>query len=816
MIKKVFFLSLFLLLNGLLFAQEPNEIPYKAEQTKTNDLVHTKLKVNFDFAKSQMNGEAWLTLKPHFYSTNTLTLDAKAMLITQVSNGKVDLKFEYKDDKLTINLGNIFSKGEQYTVYIKYVARPEEVKQKGSQAITDAKGLYFIDPTEIDPDKPTQIWTQGETESNSVWFPTLDTPNQKSTEEIYITVPNKFVTLSNGLLMSQSNNVDGTRTDYWKMDLPHAPYLFFMGIGDYEIVKDSWKGREVNYYVDKKYGPYARQIFGLTPEMIQFFSDRLGVEYQWPKFDQIVGSDFVSGAMENTTAVLHQESAYQVPGQLADQNSWEDVISHELFHHWFGDFVTTESWSNITVNESFANYGEYLWRDYKYGRDHADALRYENLNGYFNSNSNEKDLVRFHYADKEDMFDAVSYNKGGYVLHMLRNYLGDDAFFAGLKKYLEDNKFGTGEAQQLRLALESVSGKDLNWFFNQWYFGSGHIQLDVNYSYDENAKKVYFNLTQGKKVFNFPLGIDIYEATGKKHYDLWIDKKTQSLGFELNSKPLLIDIDPDKDLLMQLTDSSKTTQNYNYQYTHVKTYEARRSAIEGLSKQQDNDVAYNTLTRALNDSYFGLRIMALENIDITNLKKANKAIKIIEDLAKNDPKTLVQAKAIKILGKLNDKKYLSLFNDASKSESFSVQSNAISSLYNIDKESALKVAKALSADSKKYMASNLVSMFIKEKDESEMPFIAKNLISGMFFNPDKEVQKEYGKAFEWIAASSSVEATKIMIDSFVKAGLQYKSYGADKMMLQLMEKVITLKKSANLANEKELLDIVNEGINKLK
>lgn len=298
MIKKVFFLSLFLLLNGLLFAQEPNEIPYKAEQTKTNDLVHTKLKVNFDFAKSQMNGEAWLTLKPHFYSTNTLTLDAKAMLITQVSNGKVDLKFEYKDDKLTINLGNIFSKGEQYTVYIKYVARPEEVKQKGSQAITDAKGLYFIDPTEIDPDKPTQIWTQGETESNSVWFPTLDTPNQKSTEEIYITVPNKFVTLSNGLLMSQSNNVDGTRTDYWKMDLPHAPYLFFMGIGDYEIVKDSWKGREVNYYVDKKYGPYARQIFGLTPEMIQFFSDRLGVEYQWPKFDQIVGSDFVRNGFD--------------------------------------------------------------------------------------------------------------------------------------------------------------------------------------------------------------------------------------------------------------------------------------------------------------------------------------------------------------------------------------------------------------------------------------------------------------------------------------------------------------------------------------
>lgn len=816
MIKKVFFLTLFLFINGLLFAQEPNEIPYRAEQTKVNDLVHTKLKVNFDFVKSQMNGEAWLTLKPHFYSTNTVTLDAKAMLIEQVSMGKTDLKYDYKDDKLTINLGNIFSKSEKYTIYIKYVARPEEVKQKGSQAITDAKGLYFIDPTETDPDKPTQIWTQGETESNSVWFPTLDTPNQKSTEEIYITVPNKFVTLSNGLLISQSNNADGTRTDYWKMDLPHAPYLFFMGIGEYEIVKDSWNGREVNYYVDKKYAPYAKQIFGLTPEMIQFFSDRLGVEYQWPKFNQIVGTDFVSGAMENTTAVLHQESAYQVPGQLADQNSWEDVISHELFHHWFGDLVTTESWSNLTVNESFANYSEYLWREFKYGKDHADALRYNDLNGYFNSDSNEKDLVRFHYADKEELFDAVSYNKGGYVLHMLRNYLGDDAFFAALKKYLEDNKFGTGEAQQLRLALESVSGKDLNGFFNQWYYGSGHIQLDVSYTYSEKDKKVYFTFNQSEKVFNFPLGIDVYEATGKKHFDFWVDKKSQSLGFEINSKPLLIDIDPDKDLLMQLTDSSKTTQNFSYQYTHVKTYEARRNAIEALSNQQENAEAYNTLTSALNDSYFGLRIMAIENIDLTNLKKATKAIKIIEDLAKNDPKTLVKAKAIKILGKLNDKKYLSLFNDALKSDSFSVQSDAISALYNIDKESALKVAKALPADTKKYMVSNLVSMFIKEKDESEMPFIAKNLISGMFFNPDKEVQKEYGKAFEWIAASSSFQTTKIMIDSFVKVGLQYKSFGADKMILQLMQKVIILKKEAKLANEEELLNIVNEGIDKLK
>jgi aminopeptidase N len=814
MSKKTILFALLTLFLTVGIAQTKTTNPYRAERTKINDLVHTKLKVSFNFAKSQMNGEAWITLEPHFYPTNQVVLDAKAMLIDNVSKDGVALKYTYKKNKLTIALGNTYAKGEKYTVYIKYIARPEEVKQKGSKAITDAKGLYFIDPTETDPDKPTQIWTQGETEANSVWFPTLDTPNQKSTEEIYMTVPSKFVTLSNGILVSQTPNADGTRTDYWKMDLPHAPYLFFMGVGEYEIVKDSWKGRDVNYYVSKKYAPYAKQIFGLTPEMIQFFSDRLGVEYAWPKYDQIVGTDYVSGAMENTTAVLHQESAYQVPGQLIDENRWEDVISHELFHHWFGDLVTTESWSNLTVNESFANYSEYLWREYKYGKDHADAQRYKDLQGYFNSKSESKNLVRFHYGDKEDMFDAVTYNKGGYILHMLRNYLGDDAFFAGLKKYLDDNKFGTGEAQQLRLALEAVSGKDLNWFFNQWYYGSGHIKLDVSYKYDASTKKVSLHLKQNDKTFSFPLKIDVYTANGVKHYDLWIDKEKRDLSFTTDSAPLLIDVDPEKDLLMQVTDTSKTVAQYSYQYKHVKSYEARRKAIAVLGKHQDDKEAYATLTTALNDRYFGLREMALGIIDLD--KSDKKVIKTIEKLAKNDPKTLVQASAINALSSLKDKRFKKLFINATQSLSFSVQSEAISALYDIDKEIALAKARALSDESKKYMADNLVEMFIKEKDVSQMPYIAKHLIAGMFFTQDKDVQKTFKEAFKWVAGSTNKEAIQVMIDNFVKVGKQYKKYGADKMMLQMMTQVISLQKESKGSNNAELIDIVNKGVAKLK
>jgi aminopeptidase N len=288
---------------------------YRASYPRINDLVHTKLDVKFDYSKSWMYGKAWITLKPHFYATDSLRLDAKGMEIKEVAmikgTSKSTLKYKYDGMQLLVTLDKTYKGGESYTIYIAYTAKPDELETKGSAAITSAKGLYFINPKGEDQNKPTQIWTQGETEANSVWMPTIDKPNQKSTEEIYMTVPAKYVTLSNGSLISQKTNTDGTRTDYWKMDLPHAPYLFFMAVGDFAIIKDSYKGKEVSYYVEKKEAPYARGVFGYTPEMIKFFAAKLGVDYPWSKYSQIVGRDYVSGAMENTTATLHQESAYQ-------------------------------------------------------------------------------------------------------------------------------------------------------------------------------------------------------------------------------------------------------------------------------------------------------------------------------------------------------------------------------------------------------------------------------------------------------------------------------------------------------------------------
>ncbi|MCF6167074.1 M1 family metallopeptidase [Lutibacter sp.] len=808
--KKIF-LTLILLFSILSNAQEKE---YRGEREKINDLIHTKLKVDFNFEKSQMNGEAWVTLKPHFYPTNKLVLDAKSFKIYEVKINNRNVPYNYSDDELTIELDKTYKKEENYTVYIKYTAKPEEVRQKGSNTIKEAKGLYFIDPKDEDPDKPTQIWTQGETESSSCWFPTIDSPNQKSTEEIYMTVPSKFVTLSNGELISQTSHADGTRTDYWKMDKKHAPYLFFMGVGEFSIVKDTWNGIDVNYYVEKEYESVAKDIFGKTPEMMTFFSTITGVPYQWNKYSQIVVRDYVSGAMENTTAVVHGEAAQQKKGQLIDNNEWEGTIAHELFHHWFGDLVTAESWSNLTVNESFATYSVYLWYEHKYGKDKANAHMYDDVQTYLQSQSEGKKLVRFYYENREDMFDTVSYHKGNAILHMLRDVLGDEAFFAGMKNYLIEHKFGTAEAQELRLSFEEVSGKDLNWFFNQWYYGDGHIRLSVTYDYNTIINTVTVNINQQGKTFKFPLSIDIYEGNSKTRHDVWVDKTRNSFTFPFNKLPKLINVDA-KHVLLAEIDDKKTLENYIFQFKNASHYLDRRYALEEIAKQQDNKEAFNTLIKAFNDPYYEIRILALERVDLFQKYYKKEAIAKIENLAKFDKKTLVRAAAIEVLGKLVEAKYKPLFEKGMNSESYAILGKSLFSLYQIDKKATLNKISTLSEDTKEHLAESITNIYINEKDKTKLPFIANHVLSGMFLSNNKRIQQLYSEAFKWISESDNKEAITNLTDDFVKLGKRYKKFNFDKMAVNMLNQLVYTQQQSSNKNKDELILILKTGMAKL-
>jgi aminopeptidase N len=808
--KRIFLISVLFI--SLLAAQTKNPLKiYRKEKEKTTVLEHTKLKVSFDFKEKQLNGEAWITLKPHFYETNSVQLDAKAMLIHAITLKGKTIPYYYDGTALTIDLPKTYVKGEEYTLYIKYTARPEKVRQKGSIAITQAKGLYFINATGLAENKPTQIWTQGETEASSCWFPTIDSPNQKTSQEIYITVPSRFKTLSNGKLESQIDNSDGTRTDYWNFTQKHAPYLFFMGVGEFEIIKDSYKNIPIEYYVEKKYAPFAKDIFGMTPEMMQFFSDKLGVEYPWNKYSQIVGRDYVSGAMENTTAVIHGEQAYQMPGQLIDKNNQENTIAHELFHHWFGNLVTAESWSNLTLNESFANYSEYLWREYKYGKESADAHLLEDVKAYKEGDNFDKHLVRFYYKNREDMFDAVSYNKGGAIVHMLRNYVGDKAFFAALKLYLTDNKYTATEVHQLRLAFEKVTGKDLNWFFNQWYFGKGHPNLQISYDYNTLEKKVTVNVLQRGVVFQFPLAIAIVEGGKVHHKSVFVDGVDTSFNFSYRKIPEVILVNSDAVLLADI-EEIKTKEQYISQLKYAATYELKKQAIEELSELQDDKKVFNAIANAMNDSFYKVRKLAIESINLRDKFSKSAVIDKIKKIALNDKKTLVRAAAIETLGKLVDPQYIPIFKESLKSKSYGVLGKTLVAIYYVDKNAALKLSKELPNEVREIIATPLTRIFIEANDDSELEFIANNVLSGMFLTNDKKNKNLYNSAFEKIAKSNNARAIQNVVTDLVAKGKQYKQFDFDKTAVNLLMKMVELQKINEVADRNKHIEIIRTGM----
>ena len=715
------------------------ENSYRGSATKYFDLINTKLEVKFDYQKQYLMGKATITLKPHFYPQTELVLDAKQFDIHQVSlvtgEGTSDaLNYTYDSLLLRINLGKSFTREQTLKIFIDYTAKPNERKAGGSAAINEDKGLYFINPLGTDTTKPTQIWTQGETESNSCWFPTIDKPNQKCTDEIYITHLKKYVSLSNGVLVSSTSINDSLVTDYWKMDLPHAPYLFMMAIGDFKIVQDRWRDIPVNYYVEKDYAPYAKQIFGNTPQMIEFFSQKLGFDFPWPKYSQVVVRDYVSGAMENTSATLHGAFVQRTSRELLDETH-EEVISHELFHQWFGDLVTPESWSNIPLNESFATYGEYLWNEYKYGRELADYKFRQDYGQYISeAKSKNVDLIRFHYDDKEDMFDSHSYAKGGQVLHYLRKVVGDEAFFKSLELYLKTNQFKSVEIANLRLAFEEVTGKDMHWFFDEWFLNSGHPVLDVHYSYDRDSVFVTVEQkhnTDKELIYQLPFKVDIWHGKNSANYEFTLKRKSQTFAIASATKPDLVDFDPERVVLSERKDN-KGVANYAFEYRNAPYFSEQMEALRGLAEfQKDSAIAKQVLREALHDKFYYIREYATSRIETS---KDDSVLSTIQRLAKEDKESSVRKGAIDKLSKEKDaSKYTALFEAAVGDSSYGVSAAALKALADANAKKAMEIAKQMEGEKNSEVVNAVADVYAKEGDVTYQDYFEKKLKSATGF-----------------------------------------------------------------------------------
>ena len=672
---------------------------YRATATKHWELIHTQIDISFQLADKTAEATAVLRLHPYFYATDSVVMDAKGMKIFEVKdhNGR-SLPFIYDTMQLAIRLPKIYTQKDTLKLSVKYKAMPYGFASGGNDAILEDKGLYFVNTDKSEPYKPVQIWTQGEAEASSHWFPTFDKPNFRSSFEITMHVPDTFKTLSNGVLRNAKKEANGMRADTWVQSIPIPPYLVMMAASNFHIATESWRGKEVSYLVPQKYASYAKNIFAHTPEMLTFYSQLLGVDFPWDKYSQVVGYDYVSGAMENVSASLFGAFNLKDDRALLDNNN-DFIVAHELFHQWFGDYVTAESWSNLTLNESFADYGEYLWAEHKYGKESMQLNWCKGLEKYLNQAAwSDPHLVRFHYVNEGEMFDRVSYSKGGLILHYLRQLVGDEAFFAALQLYLKKNALNSAEVTQLRLALEAVTGQDWNWFFNQWYYNGGHPKLEISYVYDDVRKKITVNVNQAQDeatgLYRLPIKAQLLNASSIKELGWDITQKRHQFVYDYPNGERPIIIPEAGHWLPSEIKENKTASQWAMQYNYSNDFISKRIALKALTALKRNDTAEASLLTALADKSAGLRQLAISSKSYASNSTVSKTwMAALGKIAQSDSDNKAKASAIKALGNLNNKDYITVYEQAIEEKSYLVAAAGLFALDKLNHKRAVELAR---------------------------------------------------------------------------------------------------------------------------
>lgn len=655
--------------------------------TQLCDLLHTKLELTLDWEQQQLHGVATIQLKPHFYPQQQVTLDAHHFAIHKISLLEDDEKTEkaaqysYDQQQLTIQLDRTYAREEVITLRIAYTTQGIDPKQR-AQLAHEERGIYFI-TGDTEQHIPQQAWTQGEPHTSSYWFPTIDTPMQRLTQEVYVTVPDHLKTLSNGTLVYTVLNDDDTRTDYWRMELPHAPYLFMLAVGDFAEVEDDWNEIPITYYVPPRYAAYAKTIFKHTPAMIDFFSEKLDYVFPWSKYSQIIVRDYLAGAMENTTAVVFSEAVLGDDNTLLDKPEREHIIAHELFHHWLGNVITCYGWGQLAIQEAFAEWGAHLWYAHNYNAYERDHLISRSMAAYLAEyKSKQVSVIRYQYQHPLDMFDRHTYSKGNLILHMLEAYIGHEAFLESLSQYLKKHAFSTTDIHQLRRVFEEVSGQELSWFFNQWFLQPGHPILQVNHTYEKGNVVLKISQKQSGAPYQLPVAVDIWVRGKKKRHRILVTKAYQEFRFPTAEEPEIVYLDRNY-LLAAEVEHLQSNLAYRQLYDRATDYWAKAAAIHHFSSRKNkNSVYYQFFRKVLKDPFWEFQVTALQAF--TGYKQVDKnypSVTAIEKqvlalLAAEDPR--VRTQALETLSSLpTAKKHVATYKAYLADPSYTVVSTAL-------------------------------------------------------------------------------------------------------------------------------------------
>ncbi len=576
-------------------------------RSKNYDLQHSKVALRFDLDQRKVIGDVTHTVSILRPGIDKLSFDSVGLQIHTVTVNKASAKFDTTDQKLNVSLPRAAKAGDKFEIEIKYEGQPK-------------KGLYFILPDKDYPHRPKQVWTQGESEDTRYYLPTYDYPNDRLTTETILTVPEEWLAISNGKLIGVTDAANGLKTWTWRESQPSSTYLFTVVAGEFVEWKDTWRNMPVTYYAPKDRGDRLASDYGHTPAMIEHFSTTLGVDYPWEKYSQAMVDDFIAGGMENSSATTNTASSLRNPVLEKEYIEGEDeLISHELAHQWFGDLVTTKDWGNLWLNEGFATFMESVWTEQQFGKDQADYDRWQASRNWNASRSSfATPMVRHDFDDSSEFDGSIVYNKGGWVLYMLRHQLGSEQFYAGLKHYLETNRGKNVMTYDLIKAIEEATNRNVDQFFDQWVYGAGAPKLDVSYSYDNAKKLVVLTVKQTQKVegrvglFRLPVDIEITGSMGPRLFPIVVSKATETFTFPSEAAPQMVLFDKGNQVLKSI-EFKKEKKDLLYQLKNATEVADRADAAVDLAKLKKDDEAAVALGEALrNDKAYGVRTTAAQ------------------------------------------------------------------------------------------------------------------------------------------------------------------------------------------------------------
>lgn len=609
-------------------AQKPTEAPARETRSRDFDIKHIRIALDIDPAESFIQGTATITLAPFRDGLERLEFDAAELNVSEVRRGARRLEFESFTDKLVIWPESPLRRGKTVELRISYSARPR-------------RGLYFVAPDEAYPDKPGQVWSHGESEDNHAWFPCTDAPNERQTTETIITVPERFTVLSNGTLASEKHDAKrARRTFHWRQDEPHPAYLVSIVIGEFDEIKARNEKIPVTYHTYEGTASDARRLFGRTPEMIRHFSKLFGYDYPYPKYAQVVVDDFIFGAMENTSLSTFTDRCLHDARTQLDFNH-HDIVAHELAHQWWGDLLTPKSWEHTWLKEGFATYAETLWLEHAGGKDEARFSLIQDGNLYLMEDRDRyrRPVVYDHYDFPVEVYDRHAYQKGGIVLGMLRYVLGDDDFFRTLAYYARKHERQSVETNDFKVAIEEVTGRNLDWFFDEWLYGRGHPEFEVSHHYDSAAKSLRVDVRQaqpgddGTPLFRMPVEIEVIGKTLARTFRVEVAKREHEFHFAFDERPLTVLFDAGERILKTLR-HEKSKQEFLYQLRHANPFAARMRAARDLEVFKDEETVENLRRALLQDSFAAVRMAAAIALAGIGSDEARRAL--LSGLKKNE------------------------------------------------------------------------------------------------------------------------------------------------------------------------------------